>query len=118
MALFVIFHAGDPGYLSVVSNRILGITIALPSRPVLAIYLAALFFGTLTVGVAILPRGGAWPEPATRRTGLGLALLLAAGLQPSAPYLFSTMLLGALLVACGLSGEKRAFQETFRQNDR
>jgi len=102
VALAVVFRVGDPGHLSVVANRILGITIALPARPVLAIYLTSLFLGALLVGVAVLPRGGRWPRPATRRTGLGLALLLIAGLQPSSPYLASTMLLGALLVAHGL----------------
>jgi hypothetical protein len=102
VALAAVVRIGDPGHLSVVANRILGITIALPARPVLAIYLTSLFLGALLVGVAVLPRGRRWPEPATRRTGLGLALMLIAGLQPSSPYLFSSMLLGALLVGHGL----------------
>jgi hypothetical protein len=102
VALAVVVRIGDPGHLSVVANRILGITIALPARPVLAVYLASLFLGALLVGLSVLPRSGRRPAPATRRTGLGLALLLIAGLQPGSPYLFSTMLLGALLVAHGL----------------
>jgi hypothetical protein len=104
-ALAIVARTGDPGHLSVVSNRILGITIALPARPVLAVYLASLFFGALLVGIAVLPRAGRWPAAPTRRIGLGLALLLTSGLQPSSPYLFSTMLLGALLVARGLYQE-------------
>lgn len=109
LALAVIVRTGDPGYLSIVSNRILGITIAMHAWPALALYLAALFFGVLLVGLSLLPRGGRRPDPTTRRFGLGLALVLIAGLQPSAPYLFISMLLGALLAAHGLfEGDTKA----------
>lgn len=96
---------GDASFISQVAYLVLGVTVSVPGGPV--VYLISLFFGSLLVGCLLLPSGRWRPSDDSRRIGLGLAFIWMAGLQPYRVYQFALMLVGFLLLARGMSGEKQ-----------
>jgi len=123
-AAVVVRIGGDGSYLSQVAYLVVGVTVSIPGGP--AVYLVALFFGALLVGCLMLPSRRWTPDEHTRRTGLGLGFIWIAGLQPYRVYQLALMLLGFLLLARGLSGERErgagpaqeSLEEMMRQLDR
>ena len=103
----VVVRTGDPGVLSIVADRALGITLAWQISGIVVLYLVSLFFGALLVGTLLFPGRSRAASASARRTGIGLVCLLAAGLQPSSPYLYSLSLFGALALATGLVDQAR-----------
>jgi len=93
----------EPSIFSLLAFRGFGVTLSLPGQPY--IYEVGVFCGSLLIGSLIFP-GRRWrPTNASRRLGIGLALIWFAGLQPTDPYLFLSMLLGFLYLARGLLDE-------------
>ncbi len=103
VAIFTTNRAADEAFIKLIAYRTIGVTIAIPGG--VAWYITALFLGTLLIGSLVLP-SKRWPPSAdSRRTGFGLACIWLAGVQPTNPYQFVTMLLGFFYLARGFLGE-------------
>jgi hypothetical protein len=99
-AAFVVLKlASDRTQLTLIllAFQALGLTMSIPGGG--ALYLVALFFGSLLVGCLIFP-SKAYPSTANdRRRGFGLACIFMAGIQPTHPYLSILVLVGFLCLS-------------------
>ncbi|MDD5307162.1 MAG: hypothetical protein PHU25_07560 [Deltaproteobacteria bacterium] len=103
LASVLAWSASDAAFLEFVAFRTLGVTMSIPGGAV--VYTLSLFFGVLLAGTLFIP-SRRWPvDDGARRTGLGLAAVWLAGLQPTHPYQTILMIAGFMMLARGLVGE-------------